>query len=227
MVFYGKIERFRTQTTMPIEAVKIPQNVYVEDRIIGPITLRQLMITMASAGISYAIWAAMKSSGPVTPIETGIAWIPTVIGILFAFVKINGISLLRIILLLVERIDKPARRVWMPRQGIYINITTNVEKKTGAQEEMKMKNQSKHDTHLEELSLILDQGPSEADVPPENNEEVVSTHPRVIGNTPVDPSRISVQQRRKPVDDIAPPEKSGGSLPQRLLRDISPPPSHA
>ena len=48
---------------MPIEAVKIPQNVYVEDRIVGPITLRQLIITGIGAGIGYTFYALAAQAG--------------------------------------------------------------------------------------------------------------------------------------------------------------------
>lgn len=200
---------------MPIDPVKIPQNVYVEDRIIGPITLRQLMIVMGCAGVSYAIWAAMKSSGAVSAVQTGLAWTPTVIGTIFAFVKINGISLFKIILLTLERLDKPARRMWMPRQGIYVNIVTRPQGKkkttTHAQEK-------KEDGHIEELSRVLDQGPSE--------EEEDTRAP--VHSKPVKRERIQADKRRKPVDDIAPPQKEKGNTGGGgLLRDISPPPSHA
>ncbi|MDD5075396.1 MAG: PrgI family protein, partial [Candidatus Peribacteraceae bacterium] len=81
---------------MAIDPVKIPQNVYVEDRIIGPITLRQLIIVLLTGGLSYAIWGAMKSAngGYIGIIGTIIAWIPCAIGVVFAFVKIQGIGLM-------------------------------------------------------------------------------------------------------------------------------------
>ncbi len=173
---------------MPIEPVKIPQNVYVEDRIIGPITLRQIMITMVSAGISYAIWAAMKASGPVDAVQTTMAWIPTVIGVLFAFVKINGISLFRILLLVIERIDKPGKRVWSPRTGIYINIVTKPAKDEPKQTQQAPKPEK--DEHIKELSEVLDLGPEE-------EEPVIPK--------PVQPKRIQADKRKKPFDDISHP----------------------
>lgn len=198
---------------MPLEPVKIPQNVYVEDRIIGPITLRQIIIVMVSAGISYAIWASMKSAdGTVSGVKTGLAWTPTIIGIIFAFVKINGISLTRIIMLLIERIEKPARRVWMPRQGIYINIVTNAKADTENRGRQATQ-EHKEEGRIEELSKVLDKGP------PEDEEETQAVRP-------VNPDRVQAETRRKPVDDITEQprlQRGGGGL----LRDITPPPSHA
>lgn len=195
---------------MPIDPVKIPQNVYVEDRIIGPITLRQIMVVMISSGISYAIWAAMRSVGPITGFQTVIAWIPAGIGTIFSFVTINGISLLKILLLSLEKIDKPSRRIWMPRQGIYINIVTKPKEKNSNPDIVK-KTQQKGEAQIEELSKLLDQGPRE-----EEKEETATTQLQ----KPVNPNRIKAEKRQKPVDDIAPP-------PGGLMRDITPPPSHA
>ncbi len=128
---------------MPVDPVKIPQNVYVEDRIIGPVTLRQIMIVMGGTGVSYAIWAGMKAAGQVSTVSTIIAWVPAVIAVLFAFVKINGISLLSIVFLSLEKISKPARRVWIPRQGIYVNVVTKVIKEKKNEEVTKKKAQRK------------------------------------------------------------------------------------
>jgi len=200
---------------MTVDPVKIPQNVYVEDRIIGPVTLRQIMIILGGSGISYAIWAVMKSAGSMSVIQAGIAWIPCVVAVLFAFVKINGISLFRISLLLIERINKPAKRTWQPRQGIYINFVTKEPKKEN--EDMKKKEQQKQNTEIEELSRLLDQGPPEAAF--DTND--------VPSSRPVNRNKISADTSRgASVDDVQHAKKKtppkGG-----LLRDIIPPPSHA
>lgn len=174
---------------MPIDPVKIPQNVYVEDRIIGPITLRQIMITMVSAGISYAIWAVMRQAGPVSAAQTTFAWMPAVIGALFAFIRINGISLFRIMLLVIEKLDKPSRRVWTPRTGIYVNIVTRPPKEK--HDVHKQQDAPRDPTHIQKLSEVLDQGPQEDDDEEENKE-----------TGPVKRERISVEEMQHPVDDI-------------------------
>ena len=58
---------------MAIEPVKIPQNVYVEDRIIGPVTLKQLAMVGIGMGISYAIFASVNKNGTVG-IPISVAW---------------------------------------------------------------------------------------------------------------------------------------------------------
>lgn len=109
---------------MPIEPVKIPQNVYVEDRIVGPITLRHLIILGIGGGISYVIYAAVTKAGyKEIPIQV-MCWIPLMIAAAFSFLRINDLSLLRIILLWIEQSNKPNIRYWSPSPGLSINLIT-------------------------------------------------------------------------------------------------------
>lgn len=108
---------------MPIEAVKIPQNVYVEDRIIGPVTLKQLAIVGAGAGLSYILYSFAAKAGAGVPVQIA-CWTPTVIAAAFAFLKINDLSLFNIILLMIEGMQKPTTRFWSPHAGLSINIIT-------------------------------------------------------------------------------------------------------
>lgn len=110
---------------MPIEAVKIPQNVYVEDHIIGPITLKHLLILGIGAGISYVLFASVQNAGVTNVVFLGAAWIPAVISAAFAFVRINDLSLFNIILLSIEGFNKPSQRYWSPYPGISINLITS------------------------------------------------------------------------------------------------------
>ena len=210
---------------MSIDPVKIPQNVYVEDRIIGPITLRQIMIVMICTGISYGIWAAMKASGPVSTAQTTMAWMPTAIGAMFAFIKINGISLLRIVLLSLERIDKPSKRYWTPRQGIYVNIVTKPPKKKKQPKPQEKKTEK--GAQLEELSRVLDLGPDESEEEADVAVEQVAEQQPEAPAKPVNKNKISAEPMENSIDDIqTDTPKQGPTLSDGLLRDISPP-SHA
>jgi hypothetical protein len=109
---------------MPIEPVKIPQNVYVEDTIIGPITFRQLIIVGIGAGISYVIFAMVTQAGFTDVTIQGLCWLPALIAAAFAFIKINDLSLTTIILLSIEIMNKPNVRYFSPHGGISINLIT-------------------------------------------------------------------------------------------------------
>lgn len=145
---------------MPIEPVKIPQNVQIEDRIIGPVTLRQLIITIIGCGISYAIWSSLqKAFGAVGITVTIMAWIPAVIFIAFAFVKVYDLSLFRIVFLMLERSVKPQTRTWAPRPGISVirsSALAKPEKKKPAAA------QQEQPRSIEELSSMLDIPTTEA-----------------------------------------------------------------
>ena len=210
---------------MTIDPVKIPQNVYVEDRIIGPVTLRQIMIILGGAGISYAIWAGIQSAGTVSVFQAGIAWTPCGIAVLFAFVKINGISLFRIVLLAIERVNKPSRRTWQPRLGIYVNFITKAPAKDN--KDMRMKEEQKQNTEIEELSRVLDLGPPESALQALTEDSLPSLEIKPATSKPVKREKISADTSNgASVDDVRhtkkPTPPKGG-----LLRDIIPPPSHA
>lgn len=111
---------------MPIEAVKIPQNVQIEDRVVGPLSLRQIIIMAIGGGLSYVMYAsAQRAIGHVGIPLTIVLWIPAAIAAAFALININDMSLLRICMLLLERIQKPSLRTWAPRTGISITIRTS------------------------------------------------------------------------------------------------------
>ncbi len=109
---------------MPLEPVKIPQNVYVEDRIIGPVTLKQLIIMGLGSGFSYIMYASVSKVTQPTILLTILLWSPTLVAAAFAFLKINDLSLFNIILLMIEHMNKPSQRAWCPHRGISINIVT-------------------------------------------------------------------------------------------------------
>lgn len=161
---------------MPIESVKIPQNVQIEDRIVGSITLRQLIISIVGCGISYAIWTNLqKILGTVSIVVSIIAWIPAVIFIAFAFIKVYDLSLFRIVLLMIERSVKPQTRTWAPRTGM-----STINSHTFAKPEKKKRSAGtgqEKPLSIEELSSMLDIPSTETPTPtatPEHDAKQVS-----------------------------------------------------
>lgn len=109
---------------MPIEAVKIPQNVQFEDHIIGPVSLRQLAITGIGGGIGYMLYSSALKAGVTNIVFLGACWLPAVVAAAFSFLKINDLSLLTIIFLWIEGMQKPKERYWSPHAGLSINLIT-------------------------------------------------------------------------------------------------------
>lgn len=214
---------------MPIDPVKIPQNVYVEDRIIGPITLRQIMLILGGAGVSYGIWAIFQSAQLYSIPYTVIAWTPAVIAGIFAFIKINDISMFRMVLLFMESLEKPKIRKWAPREGISINIATT--KHLGEQKKAPPQKTLEQD-NITLLSEMLDKGPDENELQHMTPVSATSTPQSKVEkqnetsspSRPVNPSRVQVDSANDLVDDIS-HAKSPSTTPTTgsLLRDIHPP----
>jgi hypothetical protein len=223
---------------MSIEAVKIPQNVYVEDRIIGPVTLRQIIICMVGAGISYAWWSTLKAAEAVSAPATILAWSPAGVAAAFAFIKINGISLLRMCMLLIERLEKPSVRRFAPRRGIAINFKT-----MPSAEQLRSRQEQKSVDHISELSALLDRGPNSNNSEPDGitdeeesplmqyatePEAALSSSEEQVTRAPktVNPDRIRVEPitRASTVDGMPLTNNEGASTTESsLLRDLSPP----
>lgn len=222
---------------MPIEPIKIPQNVYIEDRIVGPLTLKQVIICALGGGFSYAMFVSISQAYGAIAIPLQILiWFPAALSVIFAFVRINDLSMMRLCLLLLERMNKPSTRTWAPRRGIIINVRTFhtvAEDKTARRPVVAEKKVQR----LDELSDLLDLHTGNAPVPPpipapvsddelfsggeplDTDEELMSgDNPNVI-RRPVDTTRISVSPavNGQSVDGVAPVT---GSV--SIFRDISP-----
>lgn len=212
---------------MPIDPIKIPQNVHIEDRIVGPLTLRQILIVGAGAGFSYALYGMLTNAyGALALPVTIMVWIPAVIAAAFAFLRINDLSMFKLMLLMLEQVNKPATRTLSPRRGISVNIRIfSTPEKEGLS---KSHPETKNSSQLEELSTLLDreirqpvvQEPEplspleeEIDVRNEVLEEEEEIH---VPTLPVDPTRI----RATPL--AADPETASANATVSLFRDLSP-----
>ncbi len=173
---------------MPIEPVKIPQNVYIEDRIVGPLTLKQTIILMIGGGFSYMLYAAIqKTYGHVSIPVTVIAWSPLAVAALFALVRVNDLSLTRICMLLIERMNKPSVRTWAPRAGISITVRTSV-KPADARPAAQAPAQATTQSQIQQLSSVMDRTlPTAADNDETNNQKPfdIAQGKPVTNNSPV------------------------------------------
>jgi len=150
-----------------MDYVKIPQNVQIEDKLIGPLSIRQIALIAIGGGISYAAFAGLqKTYGAVPPLAHSVIWLPAIFFLAFAVVKIYEISLFRYVLLILETLSKPRRRVWQPRSGLSVEIDSPaaLTKYQKEKKEVQRKNKDKEEEiekpeiRLEELSTILDRG---------------------------------------------------------------------
>jgi hypothetical protein len=183
---------------MALEPVKIPQNVYVEDRIIGPVTIRQIIIMGIGGAMSYALWSILAQSGYIGIVPLIIAWIPVTIAAAFAFVKINDISLFRMILLKIEQANKPSIRHWESTQGISLNFVTKPPKEfvdpNAPQVVHNLGRLKELTTELEHEQEVIAHEAHEHQYAEPHDVRTDDVQGSALPPRPVDPSRISVDE---------------------------------
>lgn len=90
----------------------VPQFIDVEDKIIGPITTRQFLILLVTAGIMFVTYKLITMT-PGRFTYSIIAMIAELgIGGILAFLKINGQPFHFFLLNLIQTFSKPRLRVW-------------------------------------------------------------------------------------------------------------------
>lgn len=217
---------------MPIEPVKIPQNVYIEDRIVGPLTLKQVITVAVGGGFSYVLYAMLSRQYGALPLFiTVLVWIPCAISVVFAFLRINDLSMFRLCLLLIEKASKPPVRTWTPRKGLSVNVrtfTSAEEKQDTKKLHAAMAAKSEKQQQIEQLSAALDIAHEETapETEPAPQPEQAPAPQQTTHEQEEDVSALSVNRARIKVnpltgvnmDDVQPPETGSVSI----FRDIAP-----
>lgn len=136
---------------------KIPQNVQREDTIIGPVTMRQLIICGIGGGIAYSIYVSLAKFyfWEVWIIPVGIV---VAITAATAFLKIHDIPFYKFLLLFLEYMLLPKKRMWCKGEGdIFVSMLTPTQTKTRKDKKAENKEQTDMEKfkNLDELSKIL------------------------------------------------------------------------
>jgi hypothetical protein len=143
-------------TIRKMSQYKIPQDVGIADKIVGPLTLRQLIIIAVGGGVSYVLFAVAGKLYELNILEYIVIALPALISLAAAFIKINNIPFTKFVLLSLEYAIKPKKRLWN-HSGISAIVAPNlVETKTEA--EFATAETTKKNVNLDELSRILDSG---------------------------------------------------------------------
>ena len=143
-----------------MDYVKIPQNIRIEDKLIGPLSLRQIIIIAVGGGVSYTLYAMLnKTYGAVPPAAHLFIWLPLIFFAAIALVRINDISLTRYALLTFELMVKPRRRVFQPRRGLDVLPRAATSKKGKKEHEEEVKSVAKKpEVKIKDLSALMDRG---------------------------------------------------------------------
>ena len=138
---------------------KIPQDVQIEDKIVGPLTLKQLITLGIGGGITYAIYVSLAKTYYIE------VWfvptlIPGILTLLFTFVKIAGIPFGKWCLLTFEYLWNPRKRLFVMGAGDTYEASLFAEKpkKVQTNEEALSKAARDHERlqKIGEISKMLD-----------------------------------------------------------------------
>lgn len=129
----------------------VPQFIDVETKIIGPITPKQFVILIITAGL---IFLSYKLADFTLFILEAIFFFG--IGITLSFVKVNGQPIYYFILSSIQVFKKPNIRVW--RREKTIVIEKKIKKKKGEIEEVIVPRRALSLSKLSEISLLVDTG---------------------------------------------------------------------
>lgn len=137
-------------------ATKIPQNVDIEDKLIGPLTLKQFLYVLGGAGLVFIAYQ-YYNQGYLFFIEfTLITLVVAVLTIAFAFVKINGFPFSIFILQIFHFVFARKKSLWHKDNRIApdrLKLTVS----TAPSDNQPAKNET-NKSRLEELAQILDTG---------------------------------------------------------------------
>lgn len=130
----------------------VPQFIDVEDKVIGPITVRQFIILLASGGVEFIAWKASDFTLFLLITVTN-----AFLTMLFAFIKINGRPVHYLFFNIIQTIRRPHLRTWHKETNekeLKLSLQTKVD------EVFKVPTPKKFTgtTRLAELSLIVDTG---------------------------------------------------------------------
>ncbi len=141
---------------------KIPQNVRIEDKIVGPLTMKQLGIMAVGGGLTYVTYVFLAKRYFIE------VWLPptAVLGLLtlaFTFLQINGNSFAKWLLLLLEYSVNKRKRTYVLGGADNYSQTLFAEKDKNAQTtattpEIKLGNKDRL-KKISETSRIVDENP--------------------------------------------------------------------
>lgn len=129
----------------------VPQFIDVEDKIIGPITVRQFIIILAAFLMAVAFYRIFTFTAFL--IISGIIFI---IAAIFAFYRVNGMPFHFFILNFFQTIKRPNLRVWNHMIGKIETEFISENELENANPKTIKKERRMGSSHLAELSLIVD-----------------------------------------------------------------------
>lgn len=125
----------------------VPQFIDVEDKVIGPLSVRQFIIMLVDFGLVFAAYKLFDFS-----LFLFSSIIIIVVGFVFAFIKINGAPFHYFLLNLLQTVRRKRLRVW----NKYIDPAELAEDVPVFKAKEEVSRPAVTSSHLSRLSLIVD-----------------------------------------------------------------------
>lgn len=138
---------------------KIPQNVRREDKIVGPLTLKQLIYLGIGGGLTYAVYTILARNYfiEVWLLPTAFLGLTT---LAITFLKINGIPFSKWMMLGVEYMYNPKKRIFVMGAGDVYAATIFAKKKKKVEKDpneiTKAERDRKRLQNISEITKLVD-----------------------------------------------------------------------
>lgn len=96
---------------------KVPQNIDMQDRIVGPLTMVQFIYAVIGFGLAYSIYSSMPK-----PLNLALAAPVAIFVICVDFVKINERPFLNFFLSAIQFLTAPKQRFWQQGDDSDLNV---------------------------------------------------------------------------------------------------------
>lgn len=159
---------------------KVPQDVLRSDKIVGPLTMRQLIIVAIGGGLDYSLYIILSKQYLVE-----IWLVPVVlIGLItaaFAFFRYHDILFEKFALIFVEYKFKPRNRTWQKMQGdaVLSVLSSPIRAEKEAFKEKKLTEEERR-KKLKEITSLVDTHATKVS-------KFESTHPSPTPSSPLTP----------------------------------------
>jgi hypothetical protein len=153
---------------------KVPQNIDIEDKVVGPLTIRQFLILLVTAGIILVLNLFLNFLGPIFYM---IAFLIGTLGIGLAFFKYGDQNAEIFVISAFKTFTNPRKRVWQKEEPkpSTVKDEEQIEPKKAEEEYVSTRaNVSEARSHLEKLAEVVDSGGYSAlqkNIPPATSTE--------------------------------------------------------
>jgi hypothetical protein len=136
-----------------MEQFPVPQFIDVEDKIIGPITVRQFVLMVVAALIAFILYRSLSllAFGISVALDVGIF-------ATLAFAKINGRPIHFFFVNLIQTYQRPNIRVW--NKEVYVRDIKEVKSEIKEFAPKRAVKESVSHSRLDDLSLVVNTGGS-------------------------------------------------------------------